>query len=116
LRQRPVFFKTAFRVPDDKRARWAWCPTHRLRDLPAFHAYAVPTVVAHTLFERFPVIDGVADHFLVERINRLLVDYGHAEYTTDPAKYRASADRAAPAPPSVSAPQTTAQNAQGVVA
>jgi hypothetical protein len=55
-------------------------------------------VVAHAMFARLPVIDGIADHFLVERINRLLVDYGHAEYTTDPAQFRASTHRAAPVP------------------
>jgi hypothetical protein len=104
-----VFFKTAFRVPDDKARQMGVVPgCIDYAIFTAFHAYAVPTVVAHTLFERLPVIDGVADHFLVERINRMLVDYGHAEYTTDPAKYRASTDRAAPgahAPhPAVTAP------------
>jgi hypothetical protein len=62
-------------------------------------------VVAHAMFARLPVIDGIADHFLVERINRLLVDYGHAEYTMDPAKYRASTPRGASA---LHAPHPTA--------
>jgi hypothetical protein len=94
-----VFFKTAFRVPDDKARQMGVVPGRLdYAIFTAFQAYAVPTVVAHTLFEQLPVIDGVADHFLVERINRLLVDYGHAEYTSDPAKYSASTHRAALAP------------------
>jgi hypothetical protein len=101
-----VFFKTAFSVPDDKARQMGVVPGRLdYAIFTAFQAYAVPTVVAHTLFERLPVIDGVADHFLVERINRLLVDYGHAEYTTDPAKYRANPRRAAPVS---SAPHPTA--------
>jgi hypothetical protein len=101
-----VFFKTAFRVPDDKARQMGVVPGRLdYAIFTAFQAYAVPTVVAHTLFERLPVLDGVADHFLVERINRLLVDYGHAEYTTDPAQFRASTHRAAPVPP---APHPTA--------
>jgi hypothetical protein len=91
-----VFFKTAFRVPDEKARQMGVVPgrlDYAIFD--AFRAYAIPAVVAHTVFARLPVIDGIADHFLVERINRLLVDYGHAEYTTDPAKYSAGTQRSA---------------------
>ncbi len=36
--------------------------------------------------ERIPVVEGMADRWLVKRIDELLVSYGHAEYTTDPAR------------------------------
>jgi hypothetical protein len=85
-----VFFKTAFRVTDEKARQMGVVPGRvDYAIFKAFQIYAVPIFVAHTVFERLPVVDAVADHFLVMRINRLLVDYGHAEYTTDPAKYRA---------------------------
>src|SRR6185369_15567777 len=89
-----MFFKTAFRVPDEKARQMGVVPGRLdYAIFRAFTAYAIPTVLAHTLLSRLPIVDGVADHFLVERINRLLVDYGHAEYTTDPAKYQASVQR-----------------------
>lgn len=94
-----VFFKRAFRVTDEKARQMGVVPGRLDYAITTFfQAYALPALAAHTLFERLPVVDGVADHFLVERINRLLVDYGHAEYTTDPAKYRASPHRPATAP------------------
>jgi hypothetical protein len=94
-----VFFKKAFRVSDEKARQMGVVPGRLDYAIATcFQAYAVPALAAHTLFERLPVIDGVADHFLVERINRLLVDYGHAEYTTDPTKYHASTHRAVTAP------------------
>jgi hypothetical protein len=91
-----VFFKTAFRVPDDKAQRMGVVPSKLDYALfTAFQTYAVPTMSAHMLFERLPIIEGLADRFLVERINQLLVSYGHAEYTTDPTRY-AVAKREAP--------------------
>jgi len=38
--------------------------------------------------QRLPVIGEVADQMLVSRLRRQLADYGHAEFTTDAAKYR----------------------------
>ena len=41
-----------------------------------------------TSTQKIPVVNSIADKILVNQINDLLVDYGHAEYTTDPAKYK----------------------------
>jgi hypothetical protein len=94
-----VFFKHAFRVPDDKARQMGVVPNPIDYGISAaFHAYALPAMFAHRAFERLPIINGIADHFLVERINHLLVDYGHAEYTTNPAKYRVDQGAAAARP------------------
>jgi hypothetical protein len=45
-------------------------------------------MTAFSLIERVPVAGWVADQLLIRRLNQLLVNYGHAEYTTDPAKYK----------------------------
>ncbi len=83
-----VFFKQAFRVSDEKAQRMGVVPSRLdYAIFTAFQAYAVPAMSAHMLLERLPVLEGIADRFLVERINELLVSYGHAEYTTDPARY-----------------------------
>ena len=42
---------------------------------------------------RLPALRQAADRRLIAKLDRLLVDYGHAEYTTDPAKYRDSSIR-----------------------
>ncbi|MGD8862531.1 MAG: oxygenase MpaB family protein [Myxococcales bacterium] len=94
-----VFFKQAFRVPDDKARQMGVVPGPLDWALfSAFQAYAVPTMFAHTLFERLPVVEGVADRFLVKRIDELLVSYGHPEYTSNPATYRAAIPRPATSP------------------
>ncbi|MFZ5723903.1 MAG: oxygenase MpaB family protein [Pseudomonadota bacterium] len=84
-----VFFRHTFQVPRDKAARMGALPS--LLDYGLFAAgnlYVVPRMAAHRIAQRIPVVNQVADWWLVNEINQLLVDYGHAEYTTDPAKYR----------------------------
>jgi len=51
-------------------------------------AYVLPQVVATKVAQRIPVIDGIVDRMLVKKINRLLVEYGHPEYTTDASSYK----------------------------
>lgn len=50
-------------------------------------AYVLPQVVATKVAQRIPVVNTVVDHFLIKKINRLLVEYGHPEYTTDSTHY-----------------------------
>lgn len=86
-----VFFTKTFRVSGQKARQMGVTPT--AADYALFAAgglYILPRMLAHTLAERIPVINELADHLLVRDINRLLVAYGHAEYTTDPAKYRSA--------------------------
>lgn len=51
-------------------------------------AYVLPRMVATRVAQRIPVVDHVVDHFLIKKINRLLVEYGHPEYTTDGSRYK----------------------------
>lgn len=91
-----VFFKHTFQVPGDKAAQMGALPT--LRDYGLFAAgnlYVLPQMAAHTLAERIPGVAWLSDKLLINRINELLVSYGHAEYTTDPTRYKDNA--AAPA-------------------
>jgi hypothetical protein len=92
-----VFFKQVFRVPSEKARQMGVVPNPIDYGIFAvFQAYLTPLLASHMLFERLPIIDGIADRFLVERINQLLVGYGHAEYTSDPEKYRAAAGASSP--------------------
>jgi hypothetical protein len=47
-------------------------------------------LAGHLVAEHLPIVNKIADAKLVEQINQLLVSYGHAEYTTDPSKYRSA--------------------------
>lgn len=86
-----VFFKHTFRVPDDKARQMGVVPTPLDYGIfAAFQAYALPTIASNVVIEQVPIANQIVDHFLVNRINELLASYGHAEYTTDPAKYRAA--------------------------
>lgn len=101
-----VFFKHTFQVPRDKATRMGAMPS--LRDYGLFAAgnmYVMPRMAAHTVAEHIPVVNWLADKMLVKQINELLVSYGHAEYTTDPTKYKdpAIASRAAHGAPAAHA-------------
>ncbi|HET8707401.1 MAG TPA: oxygenase MpaB family protein, partial [Pseudomonadales bacterium] len=50
--------------------------------------YVFPRVAAHRLLEYIPLLNDLADKQLTRKINALLVEYGHAEYTTDASKYK----------------------------
>ncbi|RLU00336.1 oxygenase MpaB family protein [Ketobacter sp.] len=49
--------------------------------------YLAPKVGFHMVASRTPILNRYADRILVRKINRLLVEYGHAEYTTDASQY-----------------------------
>ncbi|MEE2732343.1 MAG: oxygenase MpaB family protein [Pseudomonadota bacterium] len=49
--------------------------------------YLAPKVGFHLVASRLPILNRSADRILVRKINRLLVEYGHAEYTTDASQY-----------------------------
>lgn len=50
-------------------------------------AYLLPISVFHFVAFRAPVLNRIADRMLVRKINKLLVEYGHPEYTTDASQY-----------------------------
>jgi hypothetical protein len=49
--------------------------------------YMVSRIALYALAENVPYVAELADRQLVERLERLLRSYGHAEFTTDSAKY-----------------------------
>ncbi len=84
-----VFFRHTFQVPRNKARQMGVLPS--LLDYGLFAAgnlYVLPRMAAHQVAQRIPVVNQIADWWLINEINKLLVDYGHAEYTTDPTKYR----------------------------
>jgi hypothetical protein len=86
-----VFFKHTFQVSDAKARQMGVVPNALDYGLfAAFQAYAVPRVLGHLVAARIPIANQLADLRLVAEINDLLASYGHAEYTTDPSKYRAA--------------------------
>ncbi len=50
--------------------------------------YVTPQVLAHTIALYIPGLNKISDKNLIHHINKLLVEYGHAEYTTDVEKYK----------------------------
>lgn len=53
----------------------------------AASAYIVPQIMAHLGALKVPVVDEVADKWLIRRLKRLLDEYGHPEYITDVTQY-----------------------------
>ncbi|HVK99323.1 MAG TPA: hypothetical protein VM553_05890, partial [Dongiaceae bacterium] len=56
----------------------------------ATSAYVMPQVLANRVIQDIPIANRILDKRLIRRIDDLLVDYGHAEYTTDPSRYKDS--------------------------
>ena len=84
-----VFFKHGFPLPAWKARQMGVVPNPVDYALFAgFQAYALPQMLGHIAPERIPIVNEIADLFLVRRINELLVSYGHAEFTTNPEKHR----------------------------
>lgn len=86
-----VFFTRVFLAGDEKGRAKRMGVTPSMKDYLFFAAsnlYILPRMTAFTLIEKVPVAGWAADQLLIRRLNQLLVEYGHAEYTTDPAKYR----------------------------
>ena len=85
-----VFFSRVFLVGNDKSKAKVMGVQPSLIDYALFaatNAYIMPRLTAHMALQRVPVVRKLADRVLIERLNQLLVSYGHAEYTTDPTRY-----------------------------
>ncbi|HET8707289.1 MAG TPA: hypothetical protein VFM46_13380, partial [Pseudomonadales bacterium] len=86
-----VFFNIAFLTGSMKKKAVVMGLKPNAIDYALFLAvgiYITPRVVGHLILERIPFVKELADKQLVKKINELLVDYGHAEYTTDHSKYK----------------------------
>lgn len=85
-----VFFVKAFMNGDKARAASIGVPvTGKDRALTLLAAlFVYGRVAVYQLASRIPGVREVADRRLVRKIQSLLKDYGHAEFTTDAAAYR----------------------------
>lgn len=54
----------------------------------ATNLYVLPRLMANRVIQEIPIANRIADKVLVNKIDQLLVSYGHAEYTTDPSRYK----------------------------
>lgn len=87
-----VFFQKAFLSDNDKPVAQMMGVEATLKDYLLFvlvQCYVIPQIIVHRIAMQLPVFNQLADGFLVRKINRLLVDYGHPEYTTNPEQYQA---------------------------
>lgn len=85
-----MFFVRNFLAGDTKRAAQLGV-NFSLKDrmvAAAVGIFVVSRLAAYSVAMRIPVVDGFADRTLTRRLNGLLKDYGHAEYSTDAAQYR----------------------------
>lgn len=85
-----VFFNQAFLGKNDKsKAKEMGVEPHlidyALSSIGSL--FIMPRLIAYRTLQDIPVANKVADRILVRRIKELLVDYGHAEFTTDAAQY-----------------------------
>ncbi len=53
-------------------------------------AIVSPRLLVHRIAEDIPLVRDISDKVLIRRIDDLLAEYGHAEYTTDPSRYKES--------------------------
>jgi hypothetical protein len=86
-----VYFTQVFLVRDDKGKARQMGVQPDARDYLLFAAgslLVLPHLTAHKIIERVPIARHLADKVLVRKLNEMLVSYGHAEYTTDPAQYK----------------------------
>ena len=85
-----VFFNQAFLGKNDKSKAKEMGVEPHLIDYALSSIgtlFIMPRLIAYRTLQDIPVANKVADKILVRRINELLVDYGHAEFTTDAAQY-----------------------------
>ena len=86
-----VFFTQAFLGKNDKsKAKEMGVEPHLLDyALSSIGTlFIMPRLIAYRTLQDIPVANRIADKILVRRINELLVDYGHAEFTTDANQYK----------------------------
>ena len=94
-----VFFSRVFLVGKDKSKARIMGVQPNLVDYALFaatNAWIMPRLTAHMALQRVPIVNRLADKVLIDRLNELLVSYGHAEYTTDPSKYAETGGSARP--------------------
>ena len=85
-----VFFTEAFLGRKDKSKAKEMGVEPHLIDYALFsvgNLFILPRFTAFRVLQDIPIANKVADRLLVKRINELLVEYGHAEYTTDATQY-----------------------------
>ncbi|WP_414431070.1 oxygenase MpaB family protein [Alcanivorax sp. IL3] len=85
-----VFFNQAFLGKNDKSKAKEMGVEPHLIDYALSSIgtlFIMPRLIAYRTLQDIPVANKIADRILVRRINELLVDYGHAEFTTDAAQY-----------------------------
>ncbi len=85
-----VFFKQAFLMGNDKPLAKMMGVEASPVDYALFmlvQMYVMPQMLAHRVAIDIPFVNQLADRYLIDIINKLLVGYGHPEYTTDVAKY-----------------------------
>jgi hypothetical protein len=88
-----VFFVNTFLKGDEKAAADVGVPLDA-KDKALYAATMAAIVgqtVGHRVAARLPFVGELADQLLITRLRRQLTEYGHAEFTTDAAKYRQAA-------------------------
>lgn len=94
-----VFFQRAFLSDNEKPIAKMMGVEATLWDYILFvlvQCYVIPKIVIHRLAVGLPIVDRIADQRLVKKINHLLVEYGHPEYTTDASNYQAGTNSGVP--------------------
>ncbi len=86
-----VFFTRAFLSEDTENRAEIMGVKPSLYDYALFagaNAFVMPALIANRIIQDVPIANQILDYFLIDRIDRLLVSYGHAEYTTDATRYK----------------------------
>jgi hypothetical protein len=88
-----VFFTRVFLTGDDQSRAKLMGVEPSAMDYALFAAtnlYVLPRLLAHRVIQDIPIANRIADKHLIRQIDDLLAQYGHAEYTTDPSRYKES--------------------------
>lgn len=93
-----VFFQRAFLSDTDKPIAQMMGVEASFWDYVLFvlvQLYVIPKMMMHRVAMHVPIISELADKLLIDKINRLLVDYGHPEYTSNPEQYKSTGSQPA---------------------
>lgn len=88
-----VFFTQTFLRGGNKSKARIMGVQPNARDYALFTAanlFMLPQLQAHLLLQKVPIANQLADRYLINKLNHLLVEYGHAEYVTDHKQYSAN--------------------------
>lgn len=86
-----VFFTRVFLSEDTENRAETMGVKPSLYDYALFagaNAVVLPMLISNRIIQDVPIANRILDYFLIDRIDRLLVSYGHAEYTTDASRYK----------------------------